>query len=215
MLGIYYTNAWDAKSQPFMSTRLRTEGGASYPTAKVFVGGVLDHAALDKYGIPQLTGTFAYAMFMANAAVRIRRNLLFGKLLTSEPDWCLDCSLCPVLGRRFRQGVQKRQSRTLRRPSPCSHGQTLQGGPLVVVCCGSRLQLYPGPRGRHQGEPDAPGVGVCCCPAGGNRHCPPCESPHVAWSAPCADQTCRALFCWLALATALLQTTCPRCWQVS
>jgi hypothetical protein len=99
MLGIYYTNAWDAKSQPFMSTRLRTEGGASYPTAKVFVGGVLDHAALDKYGIPQLTGTFAYAMFMANAAVRIRRNLLFGKLLTSEPDWCLDCSLCPVLGR--------------------------------------------------------------------------------------------------------------------
>lgn len=69
MLGIYYTNAWDAKSQPFMSTRLRTEAGKAYPTAKVFVGGILDKTALAKYGIPRLTGSFAYAMFMANAAV--------------------------------------------------------------------------------------------------------------------------------------------------
>lgn len=71
MLGIYYTNAWDSKSQPFMSTQLRTEAGGRYPTAKVFVGGVLNKAALAKYGVPRLTGSFAYAMFMANAAVRI------------------------------------------------------------------------------------------------------------------------------------------------
>ncbi|KAH9432120.1 hypothetical protein MCOR02_006824 [Pyricularia oryzae] len=69
MLGIYYTNQWDAKSQPFMSTKLRSEDGGSYPTAKVFAGGILDHAALAKYGIPMLSGTFAYAMFMANAAI--------------------------------------------------------------------------------------------------------------------------------------------------
>jgi hypothetical protein len=69
MLGIYYTNVWDALSQPFMSSRLRTEEGGAYPTAKVFVGGVLDSEALQKYGIPRLTGSFAYAMFMANAAV--------------------------------------------------------------------------------------------------------------------------------------------------
>lgn len=69
MLGIYYTNAWKSKSQPFMSTRLRSEDGSTYPITKVFTGGVLNREALAKYGIPRLTGSFAYAMFMANAAV--------------------------------------------------------------------------------------------------------------------------------------------------
>ncbi|KAJ0344171.1 hypothetical protein KNSL1_009583 [Colletotrichum chrysophilum] len=69
MLGIYYSNAWDAKSQPFMSTRLRSEDGSTYPIAKVFTGGVLNKEALATYGIPRLTGSFAYAMFMANAAI--------------------------------------------------------------------------------------------------------------------------------------------------
>lgn len=69
MLGIYYTNAWDAMTQPFMSTQLRSEDGSRYPTTKVFTGGVLDQDALAQYGIPRLTGSFAYAMFMANAAV--------------------------------------------------------------------------------------------------------------------------------------------------
>lgn len=71
MLGIYYGNAWQARSQPFMSTRLRSQDGTSYPTSKVFVGGVLNHDALAKYGLPRLSGSFAYAMLMANAAVRI------------------------------------------------------------------------------------------------------------------------------------------------
>ncbi|KAI9742756.1 MAG: hypothetical protein M1818_003485 [Claussenomyces sp. TS43310] len=69
MLGIYYTNAWDAKSQPFMSTRLRSEDGSVYPSSEVFSGGVLNETALETYGIPQLTGSFAYSMFMANAAI--------------------------------------------------------------------------------------------------------------------------------------------------
>ncbi|OLN93273.1 Oligopeptide transporter 1 [Colletotrichum chlorophyti] len=69
MIGIYYTNAWDAKSQPFMSTRLRSQSGGTYPVAKVFTGGVLNREALAQYGIPRLTGSFAYAMFMANAAI--------------------------------------------------------------------------------------------------------------------------------------------------
>jgi len=73
MLAIYYGNAWEALSQPFMSTRLRTEEGGAYPTSKVFINGVLDHDALAKYGIPRLSGSFAYAMFMANAAVRQSR----------------------------------------------------------------------------------------------------------------------------------------------
>ena len=69
MLGIYYTNAWGAKDLPFMSTRLLTDEGKRYPITKVFKGGVLDRAALALNGIPRLTGSFAYAMFMANAAV--------------------------------------------------------------------------------------------------------------------------------------------------
>ncbi|KAM0513711.1 hypothetical protein ACHAPE_007537 [Trichoderma viride] len=69
MLAIYYTNSWNAKSQPFMSTQLRAEDGSKYPITKVFAGGVLDESALQTYGIPKLTGSFAYAMFMANAAI--------------------------------------------------------------------------------------------------------------------------------------------------
>lgn len=69
MLIIYYTDTWGSKSQPFRSTQLRSQDGKKYPISKVFVGGVLDEEALQKYGIPRLTGTFAYAMFMANAAV--------------------------------------------------------------------------------------------------------------------------------------------------
>jgi hypothetical protein len=81
MLGIYYNNAWNAKSLPFMSTRLKTADGDPYPLTTVFTGGVLDKTALAEVGLPKLTGSFVYAMFMANAAVRssclhrISRNL--------------------------------------------------------------------------------------------------------------------------------------------
>lgn len=69
MLAIYYGNAWGAKDLPFMSTSLRQNNGTVYPVSKVFVKGVLDEDALFTYGIPRLTGTFAYALFMANAAI--------------------------------------------------------------------------------------------------------------------------------------------------
>lgn len=72
MLGIYYTNAWDSQAQPFMSTQLRSENGSIYPTAEVFTNGILNKTALEEYGNPSLTGSFAYAMFMANAAVSIQ-----------------------------------------------------------------------------------------------------------------------------------------------
>lgn len=69
MLGIYYNNVWGAKSLPFMSTSLRLSNGSSYPISEVFTGGVLNDTALEEYGDPKLTGTFAYSMLMANAAV--------------------------------------------------------------------------------------------------------------------------------------------------
>ncbi|CEO58551.1 Putative Oligopeptide transporter 3 [Penicillium brasilianum] len=69
MAGIYWGNGWDAQSLPFMSTKLLTENGTKYPITSVFPGGVLDTSALEKYGIPRLSGTFAFALFMANAAI--------------------------------------------------------------------------------------------------------------------------------------------------
>jgi hypothetical protein len=69
MLAIYYSDVWNAKSFPFMSTKLRSADGGSYPSAKLFVGGVLSQTALAQYGLPRLTGTFAYSLLMANAAV--------------------------------------------------------------------------------------------------------------------------------------------------
>jgi hypothetical protein len=72
MIGIYYGNGWDAKSLPFMSTKLLMSNGTAYPVSDVFVDGVLDEAQLLNYGLPKLTGTFAFAMFMANAAVRTK-----------------------------------------------------------------------------------------------------------------------------------------------
>ena len=72
MIGIYYNNVWDSFSQPFMSTRLRAANGTAYPIDEVFVGGVLDEDALTANGIPRLSGSFAYAMLMANAAVSIQ-----------------------------------------------------------------------------------------------------------------------------------------------
>jgi hypothetical protein len=69
MLGIYYSNAWDSKSLPFMSTHLLQDNGTRYPIDQVFDGGILNETALNTYGIPSLSGSFAYAMFMANAAV--------------------------------------------------------------------------------------------------------------------------------------------------
>ncbi|KAJ5519053.1 Oligopeptide transporter OPT superfamily [Penicillium expansum] len=69
MIGIYYGNGWNSRDLPFMSTRMLMNNGTSYPINDVFPGGVLDETALFKYGLPRLTGTFAFAMFMANAAM--------------------------------------------------------------------------------------------------------------------------------------------------
>ena len=110
MLGIYYTNAWGAKSQPFMSTQLRTDDGSIYPSAKVFVGGVLDQDALARFGLPRLTGTFAYAMLMANAAVSIPIPVRInhprsGQGLSFFLDRCPGCPLLSLLGRGCHPGV--------------------------------------------------------------------------------------------------------------
>jgi hypothetical protein len=97
-----------------MSTKLLNADGTKYPIAEVFVGGVLDTDALAKYGIPSLSGTFAYAMFMANAAVS---TLAYDSLISSRTKHLLDrCPCSPLhslLGWGHRQSVQRRKKRVL------------------------------------------------------------------------------------------------------
>ncbi|KAJ5116567.1 hypothetical protein N7456_000915 [Penicillium angulare] len=69
MLGVYYGNGWGSRSLPFMSTHLLNANGTKYPVNKLFPGGVLDKSVLAENGPPKLTGAFAYAMLMANAAI--------------------------------------------------------------------------------------------------------------------------------------------------
>ncbi|KAJ5394192.1 uncharacterized protein N7487_011833 [Penicillium crustosum] len=69
MIGIYYGNGWNSRELPFMSTKMLMNNGTAYPIETVFPGGVLDEAALFENGLPRLTGSFAFAMFMANAAM--------------------------------------------------------------------------------------------------------------------------------------------------
>lgn len=80
MLGIYYTNGWDSRNLPFMSTRLLAENGTKYPIKEVFDGGVLNETTLAEIGLPRLTGSFAFAMFMANAAVSATQHVLYHEL---------------------------------------------------------------------------------------------------------------------------------------
>jgi hypothetical protein len=112
MLGIYYTNAWGSRSLPFMSTQLLSEDGSKYPISKVFVGGVLNQDALASYGIPSLSGSFAYAMFIANAAVSIKPRTyqsFFWPRTESLPDWRTGCPLHPLLGWGHQKSVQERK----------------------------------------------------------------------------------------------------------
>ncbi|KAK0610964.1 OPT oligopeptide transporter [Immersiella caudata] len=69
MLGIYYSNVWGSRVQPFMSTRLRTQDGGEYNVTTIFTQGVLDHEKLAEQGLPALSGSFVYSMFMANTAI--------------------------------------------------------------------------------------------------------------------------------------------------
>ena len=78
MIALYYGNAWDSRSLSFLSTSLRTDKGKVYPVKKVFPGGLLDESLLEKYGIPRLTGTFAYCLLMANAAVSPYSSFICG-----------------------------------------------------------------------------------------------------------------------------------------
>ncbi|KAF4767263.1 hypothetical protein HAV15_009407 [Penicillium sp. str.  len=69
MIGIYFGNGWGSRSLPFMATNLLMANGTEYPVRETFLGGLLDESVIEKHGLPQLTGSFAFGLFTANAAI--------------------------------------------------------------------------------------------------------------------------------------------------
>lgn len=69
MAGIYYSNVWNAKNFPFMSTHLFQDDGKRYNQTAVFVDGILDKQRLEAAGYPNVTGTYAWRMLAENAAI--------------------------------------------------------------------------------------------------------------------------------------------------
>lgn len=69
MAGIYYSNIWNAKNFPFMSTSIFADNGKKYNQSAVFVDGVLDRTKLEAVGYPNVTGTYAWGMLVRNAAI--------------------------------------------------------------------------------------------------------------------------------------------------
>jgi hypothetical protein len=54
-----------------MASNLRTESGGRYVGNTVFINGILDRQALETYGLPRLTGSYAYSLTVGNAAVSL------------------------------------------------------------------------------------------------------------------------------------------------
>ncbi|TID25005.1 OPT peptide transporter Mtd1 [Venturia nashicola] len=69
-LGLYYSNVWDAKKFPFMSSSLFTSKGKKFSvTAILNDRGIIDFDKLKTIGIPSLTSTTAWGYFTANLAI--------------------------------------------------------------------------------------------------------------------------------------------------
>lgn len=69
VVSVYYGNAWNSRSLPFMSSLLRTQDGKPYKTSKVFVNGILDQSKLADYGLPRVAGSYLWGMLCGNIAI--------------------------------------------------------------------------------------------------------------------------------------------------
>lgn len=72
IMAIYYSNGWNSKEFPMLSTSLYSQNGTRYNQQAVFGSTfTLNQTALDIIGLPALTGSNAYANLTANLAVRL------------------------------------------------------------------------------------------------------------------------------------------------
>ncbi|TFY79230.1 hypothetical protein EWM64_g4787 [Hericium alpestre] len=71
ILGIYYSNTWNSKDFPMLSSSLFSQNGSIYHQTAVFSSPdfKLNQTALDEIGLPALTGSNAWASLTANLSI--------------------------------------------------------------------------------------------------------------------------------------------------
>lgn len=70
MLGLYYSNAWNAKNFPFMSSSLFKSDGTKLTTTSILNSeGIIDEAKLAEIGLPHLTSSTVWGYFTQNLAI--------------------------------------------------------------------------------------------------------------------------------------------------
>jgi OPT family oligopeptide transporter len=70
ILGLYYSNVWDAQSFPFMSSSLFQSSGTQFSTTSVMNShGTIDFTKLEKIGLPSLTASTAWGYLTSNLAI--------------------------------------------------------------------------------------------------------------------------------------------------
>ena len=70
MLGLYYNNAWSAKTFPFMSTSLFASNGTSFSTTSILnEHNTIDEAKVQQIGLPNLTAATVWGYFTQNLAI--------------------------------------------------------------------------------------------------------------------------------------------------
>ncbi|PPR06785.1 hypothetical protein CVT24_011285 [Panaeolus cyanescens] len=70
IMGIFYSNLWNSKAFPMLSSSIFSSNGSIYHQSAVFgTHFVLNQTALDEIGLPALTGSNAWANLTANLAI--------------------------------------------------------------------------------------------------------------------------------------------------
>ncbi|KAJ5933586.1 OPT peptide transporter Mtd1 [Penicillium verhagenii] len=70
MLGLYYSNIWNAKDFPFMSTSLFSSNGTTFSTTSILNSqGIIDDTKLAETGLPHLTSSTVWGYFAQNLAI--------------------------------------------------------------------------------------------------------------------------------------------------
>lgn len=84
---LYYTNAWQAKKYPFMSSELYKEDGTLFDIQQVLDtdSPVINPTKLKEYGYPHFPASYAFVLFTANAA--IGALIVHVLLFYAKPSW--------------------------------------------------------------------------------------------------------------------------------
>ncbi|KAL4757804.1 OPT family oligopeptide transporter [Aspergillus foveolatus] len=70
MAALYYGNAWDTKSFPFMSTSLFHSNGTTFsPNSVINSQGTIDYTKLEQVGLPSLTSSTVWGYLTQNLAI--------------------------------------------------------------------------------------------------------------------------------------------------